>query len=111
MNGDGDGVDLVIQTFDLDTGRTRTIGTVREGANPLGGGDTGDTRLGDGLRVVGTLPRVARPLLQRRRAIARRERSARTSRCKQELGVCATQADCPPSSTCVAGRHRPGEPR
>lgn len=109
LNGDGDATDLVIQTFDLDTGRVRTIGTVHEGADPLGGGDTGDT---DGATVYVSSGRCLESL-----GMFCVDDSAcppttfcSANDCVLEKGVCATQDDCDPASECTPGSIVPASP-
>jgi hypothetical protein len=109
LNGDGDAFDLVIQTFNLDTGRTTTIGTVRQGSNPLAGGDTitGDRSVvyvssGRCVEAVGGF------------CVSDSECPATTIcqdfACALETGVCASQADCAPGSTCTPGGIVPASP-
>jgi hypothetical protein len=77
LNDDGDADDLVIRLFDVTTQTTRTIGTVT-GGNPLAGGDP---TTGTGTVYVS------------------RGQCVETESGKLQ-GVCVTDADCPPGSTC-----------
>jgi len=110
LNGDGDGVDLVIQTFDLDTGITRTIGTVREGSNPLGRGDTLDT---DAATVYVSSGRCVEPDgtgFCVDDSWCPGTTFCHDLACVRETGVCATQLDCSPGSSCVPGGIVPASP-
>jgi hypothetical protein len=115
LNGDGDGLDLVIQVFDVDTGVTTVTGTVRNGANPLaggetGGGDTGTISVSSGrcLEPVSSAPcttdddcgagTFCHPF------------QASGPRCAREHGVCASQDDCPPAASCEPGGIVPASP-
>ncbi|HEV7730681.1 MAG TPA: hypothetical protein VGR62_00900 [Candidatus Binatia bacterium] len=109
LNGDGDMVDLVIQTFDVDTGLTTVIGTVREGANPFGGGEIGDTgsatvyvSSGRCLELLGGF------------CTGDAQCPATTTcwnfGCARETGVCAVAEECSPGSTCVASGIVPASP-
>jgi len=77
LNDDGDADDIVIQLFDVATDTTRTIGTVT-GGNPLAGGDP-TTGTGTAYVSAGACVETVGGKLQ---------------------GVCVTDADCPPGSTC-----------
>ncbi len=77
LNEDGDADDLVIQLFDVTTATTRTIGTVT-GGNPLAGGDPGT--------VKGTAYVSSGACIE---TVGGRQH-----------GVCVTDSDCPPGSTC-----------
>src|SRR5262249_185773 len=87
LNDDGDADDLVIQIFDVDSGKTRTIGTVTNG-NPLAGGDPG-TNTGTAYIADGACIETATGPFQ---------------------GVGVTAADCPPGSTCQPQAIVPASP-
>jgi hypothetical protein len=109
LNGDGDAFDLVIQTFNLDTGRSTVIGTVREGSNPLGGGDT---IAGDRAVVYVSSGRCVEPAggfcFEDSECPA--TAICQDFACVLETGVCASQDDCAPGSTCTPGAIVPASP-
>ena len=110
LNGDGDAVDLVIQIFDLDSGRTRTVGTVVEGSNPLGRGDTLDT---DTATVYTSSGLCLEPTGQFCFDDGECPASAphcSFNSCARETGVCASQLDCSPGSSCEPGGIVPASP-
>lgn len=109
LNGDGDAVDLVIQTYNLDTGRTVTIGTVREGSNPLSGGNTTGS---DGGVVYVSSGRCVEPVggFCSSDVQCPPTTICQDFECVLETGVCASQADCPPGSTCTPGGIVPASP-
>jgi Tol biopolymer transport system component len=109
LNGDGDAADLVIQTFDVDTGLTTVIGTVRDGVNPLVGGVPGGT--GSASVYVST-GRCAEPL----GGFCVSDGECATGAfcwafgCMRETGVCASGDECAPNSQCVASTIVPASP-
>ena len=108
LNGDGDAADLVIQTFDVDTGRTTVIGTVRNGANPF----VGDVGKAGTATVYVSTGRCVEPLDS---FCSNDGECPATSfcwafGCVRETGVCATTADCAPGSECIASGIVPASP-
>lgn len=108
LNGDGDALDLVIQTFDVDTGRTTVIGTVRDGANPF----VGDVGKAGTATVYVSTGRCAEALGT---FCSHDGECPATSfcwafGCVRETGVCTTTADCAPASDCIASAIVPASP-
>ena len=99
LNGDGDAVDLVIQIFDLDSGRTRTVGTVVDGSDPLGRGDTLDTDTATVYTSTGLCLESENSFCLDETWCAGTS-ICRDNVCQRETGVCASQLDCSPGSSC-----------
>ncbi|MBY0274236.1 hypothetical protein K2Z84_02755 [Candidatus Binatia bacterium] len=100
LNGDGDAVDLVIQIFDLDTGRTRTVGTVVNGSDPLGRGDTLDTDTATVYTSSGLCLESTGQLCFGDAECPAAAPYCSFNSCARETGVCASQLDCSPGSSC-----------
>ena len=109
LNGDGDAVDLVIQVFDLDSGRTRTVGTVRDGSDPLGRGDTLDTDTATVYTSTGLCLESENSFCLDETWCAGTS-ICRDNVCQRETGVCASQLDCAPGSSCVPAGIVPASP-
>ncbi|MCW5893478.1 MAG: hypothetical protein KIT14_23430 [bacterium] len=110
LNGDGDTLDLVIQVFDLDSGRTTVIGTVHDGVDPFAGGATGGT---SSATVYVSSGRCAEPVA----GVCSDDADCPPttfchagSACMRETGVCASDADCPPDSHCLQSGIVPASP-
>ena len=100
LDGDGDAIDVVIQTFDVDSGATRTVGTVTDGSNPLGRGDTLDT---DTATVYSSSGLCLEPTTQFCSGDVDCPAAAphcESNSCARETGVCTSQLDCAPGSSC-----------
>ncbi|MBY0274234.1 hypothetical protein K2Z84_02745 [Candidatus Binatia bacterium] len=100
LDGDGDASDVVIQTFDVDSGVTRTVGTVTGGSNPLGRGDTLDT---DTATVYSSSGLCLEPTTEFCSGAGDCPAAAphcENSACARETGVCTSQLDCAPGSSC-----------
>lgn len=100
LNGDGDAVDLVIQIFDLDSGRTRTVGTVVDGSDPLGRGDTLDTDTATVYTSSGLCLEPTGQLCFENADCPAAAPHCSFNSCARETGVCASQLDCSPGSSC-----------
>ena len=100
LNHNGSAGDLVVQVFDIATGTTKTVGGVDQGGDPLkgGGGGGGD---GSGTTYVssGECVEVLGPSCIVN-ADCNPAEFCDAGTCSRLHGVCVTDGDCPPGTSC-----------